>query len=79
MPGDNVTTSGIDGLTGGIFIGRIDPHPLYPQLSLVIWRLHNGEISLDALSPRMEVSGNINTHQRAHFIYRAIHPKKPTR
>lgn len=31
------------------------PHPLYPSLQLVIWRLHDGTWSHDALSPNQDV------------------------
>lgn len=36
------------------FIARC-PHPYYPGLDLVIWRLCDGELSLDALSPMQEL------------------------
>lgn len=36
------------------FIARC-PHPYYPGLNLVIWRLCDGEISLDALSAAQDV------------------------
>lgn len=36
------------------FIART-PHPYYPGLDLVIWRLCDGELSLDALHPMQEL------------------------
>jgi hypothetical protein len=49
-PGDLVTS------TPGrpVFIGAY-PHPVYHHLLLVIWRLSNGGVRLDALHPGDEV------------------------
>jgi hypothetical protein len=49
-PGDLVTS------TPGrpVFIGAY-PHPVYHHLVLVIWRLSNGSVRLDALHPGDEV------------------------
>lgn len=50
MPGDLVVSGGMS----GVFIHRGE-HPLYPPLMLVIWRLDDGTISLDALAANQEV------------------------
>lgn len=42
-------------MTSATFVGRIHQHPLYPDLSLVIWRLGDGTWSHDALHPDQEV------------------------
>jgi hypothetical protein len=49
QPGDLVYVAGMK--THGIFIARA-PHPEYPGLELVIWKLSDGSMSFDAL--RME-------------------------
>jgi hypothetical protein len=36
------------------FIGQ-SPHPRYPDLALVVWRMSDGSVSLDALSYDQEV------------------------
>jgi hypothetical protein len=41
------------------FIGRSD-HPLYETLALVVWRLQDGSISLDALDYMQEVGDRIS-------------------
>lgn len=43
-----------DGIT---FIGHITPHPFYPHLWMVIWRMPNGNVSMDALNPLQEIQG----------------------
>jgi hypothetical protein len=43
----------------GTFIGRSD-HPIYPRLSLVVWRLDDGSVSLDALDP-IQVVGEVTS------------------
>jgi hypothetical protein len=46
IPGDLV-----EGLTGAAtFVGQL-PHPLYPGLQMVIWRMPDRSWSHDALSP----------------------------
>jgi hypothetical protein len=56
IPGDVVTNPSIDGAVRGVFIARV-PHPDYPALMLVIWRLDDASFpwSFDALDPRQEV------------------------
>lgn len=43
----------------GAFIGQIQVHPVYPELSLVIWRLANGVYSFDALRRKQEIPGRL--------------------
>jgi hypothetical protein len=45
----------IPSLGRSVFVGMISPHPLYPDLALVIWRMDNGTWSLDALLPGLEL------------------------
>jgi hypothetical protein len=54
-PGDVV--EGPLGMGLATFIGAM-PHPLYGGLQLVIWRMANGSVSFDALSPYQYV-GNV--------------------
>lgn len=55
QPGDKVRIADQE----GIFIASVSPHPLYPQLWMVIWRMIGGRIqdrwSHDALSPLQDV------------------------
>lgn len=53
---------------GAIVAATVTGHPLYERLALVVWRLHDGTWSLDALSWDQDV-GEINpptnlTHRR---------------
>jgi len=48
-----------------VFIGRSD-HPMYPGLALVVWRLDNGGVSLDALSP-LQVVGDVISGPSGHL------------
>lgn len=50
QPGDLVT----NGDMTAVFIARAK-HPVWPVLTLVVWRLQDGTISLDALSAIQEV------------------------
>lgn len=43
----------------GVFIGQIVTHPVYPELSLVVWRLANGTYSFDALPLKQEIPGRL--------------------
>lgn len=52
LPGDLVHVFGIT--LSGIFIAKA-PHPDYPGLMLVIWRLSDGELSFDALLPDQDI------------------------
>lgn len=70
-PGDKVT---MDDDRWGVLITSTFPHPLHANLGLYVWRLQDGEISLDALHPLMEVQGMVDSSQREHHIYRAIFP-----
>lgn len=49
-PGDLVVNGGAE----AVFIARTQ-HPVWPVLQLVIWRLGDGTVSLDALSADQEV------------------------
>lgn len=52
MPGDIVA----DPLGGEhVFVARVPHHPLWPQLSMVIWKLADGTWSHDALDPHQDV------------------------
>lgn len=70
-PGDRVS---MENGSGAVFIAKAMPHPMYPLLGLFIWRLDDGEISLDALSPMMEVPGQVDSSQREYWINKAIFP-----
>lgn len=50
-PGDEVHNGG----DSAVFLGTVRPHPLFPPLWMVIWRLPGGMISLDALDPNQHV------------------------
>lgn len=50
VPGDRVTLAG----ESAVFITQA-VHPVWPVLHLVIWRLGDGTVSLDALSVDQEV------------------------
>lgn len=68
-PGDLVELMEVQ----SILIARVDPHPLYPGLSLFIWRItEDGSISLDALDPRMEMMAGTKLHSGNH-IREGIH------
>jgi hypothetical protein len=58
-PGDKTRLMGPDGTQEAIFISSVSPHPLHPQLWLVVWRMIGGRIqdrwSHDALSPMQDV------------------------
>jgi hypothetical protein len=52
-PGDQVVIEGFKECT---FIGRIDPHPLYPHLWMAIWRDNKtAEWYHDALNPMQDI------------------------
>lgn len=50
LPGDEVELGG----QRAVFIAAV-PHPCWPRLRLVIWRLDDGSWSLDALAARQDV------------------------
>jgi hypothetical protein len=52
-PGDVVEQAGQEGLPA-TFIIRTE-HPIWPKLSLVVWKLWDGSWSFDALSDAQEV------------------------
>lgn len=41
------------------------PHPLYQGFTLVVWRLSDGTVSFDALSPRQEVGDEVLGDRKA--------------
>jgi hypothetical protein len=53
-PGDSVTLRWHDGPRTAVFVAQT-PHPIWSHLQLVIWRLHDGSWSLDALDPAQDV------------------------
>jgi hypothetical protein len=63
-PGDRVAMMG----RVGIFIGIVDPHPLFPNVSMVIWWMpkektwYHDALSIYADMP-MEVDGTSNRQQ----------------
>lgn len=57
-PGDEVIFGG-----GRATFVATEPHPKYPSLRLVIWRLDDGSWSLDALDP-WQVVGTIDLDMR---------------
>jgi hypothetical protein len=68
-PGDVL----VDVFGTGIVIAVVHPHPLYPGLSLVIWWLPGEKRhSFDALSPRQELGGELDTTSRELSFRRAI-------
>ena len=69
-PGDLVTSGG----ASAVCIARTR-HPLYPEFALVIWRLEDGTISLDALAPWQEVGelAPASAAERLERLERAIH------
>lgn len=76
-PGDKMTQP--DG-SWGILIAKVFPHPLYLNLGLFIWRLHDGTISLDALNPHMVIDPlTVNNRFRAHHLKEAIFPIRKVR
>ena len=38
-----------------VFVAQVDPHPIWPYLRLVIWRMGDGSWSHDALDARQDV------------------------
>ncbi|GAA1401861.1 hypothetical protein GCM10009613_60900 [Pseudonocardia kongjuensis] len=53
------------------------PHPVYPALALVVWRMGDGRLSLDALDPEQhDVTGSVvveqSEDQRLESLRRAI-------
>lgn len=56
-PGDVIHLPGEDGTA--TFIIAHSPHPLYPHLWLVIWRLSNGTYSFDALAWNQDVGERV--------------------
>lgn len=72
--GDKISYSDIDNL-GGIYIGTITPHPIYPALSLVIWWMPKEKrYSFDALNPQFAIPGNpeVDTTNRDANLREAI-------
>jgi hypothetical protein len=69
-PGDLVK---ISGLGKSIFIGRVPQHPLYPNLSLVIWWLeHEKRYGFDALDPGQQIDATVDSSNRIGNFRRAI-------
>lgn len=52
LPGD---VHRLGGGRWGVHVAQL-PHPLYPALRLVIWRLSDGTHSFDALDPRLALA-----------------------
>lgn len=74
VPGDRIL--GVD-IGESTFIGRIDPHPLYANLVMVIWWLDHPEYrwSFDALAPGQVVLFNhtLDSTDREGALRRALH------
>jgi hypothetical protein len=64
--GDLVTNGGMS----AVHITHIE-HPAWPVLQLVVWRLQDGTLSLDALSPDQEV-GDVTAATLAERIDRLV-------
>lgn len=73
-PGDKVEVVGME---SPVFIGVISPHPMshynasFKHLWLVIWRMDNGEVSFDALSPMQNV-GKLSESATPGVLTRAL-------
>lgn len=67
-PGDKTRLMGPGGVQEAIFISTVSPHPLYPQLWMVIWRVIGGRIhdrwSHDALNPLQDVGEVVEPRTR---------------
>lgn len=74
-PGDVV--DGPAGMGSATFIAAC-PHPFYPGLMLVIWRMDDGSISLDALRESQDVGqARLTTiTQRWDALRDALHPQE---
>lgn len=60
QPGDVVIMEpGAGPHSWGVFIAQVAVHPIYPELSLVVWRLANGVYSFDALRHKQEIPGRL--------------------
>lgn len=55
FPGDEVQIAG----TSAVFVASSSPHPLFPALTLVVWRLDDGSWSHDALSVLQDVGTRV--------------------
>jgi hypothetical protein len=53
-PGDLVTLPSHTGPRSAVYVTQAQ-HPIWPNLQLVIWRLHDGSWSLDALDTNQDV------------------------
>ena len=62
-PGDVVTY----GDETAIYICGLPVHPLFPNVSLVVWQLSDGCYSFDALSPLMVIPGEYQGNDLAHL------------
>ena len=62
-------------IEGNTFMAQVR-HPLYLGFQLVVWRLTDGELSLDALSPIQEVGEPqpFNKTELADNLRKAFHP-----
>jgi len=72
-PGDRIDMPAVG--MSAVFIAQC-PHPVWSHLQLVVWRLSNGEMSLDALAAGQVVQGvldrTVNPVERIERIKRAI-------
>jgi len=68
VPGDEVEAFGVT----SVFIGIITLHPIWPSLSLVVWRMGDGSYSLDALYIGTELPGTVDTTNRLANLRRAL-------
>jgi hypothetical protein len=54
IPGQRVTLTGLFGGRAATFVARTE-HPIWPSLQLVIWWLHDGAWSHDALHAQQDL------------------------
>lgn len=73
MPGMEISIPGFPSRPPAIFIARCN-HPYYEGLQLVIWRLADGTISLDALNVMQDVgtAGESTPTERRDNLHRAL-------
>lgn len=79
IPGDKLTMPlGVNGPESGIFVGVVDPHPLYPNnFWLVIWwMVERKQWSMDALVPDQMLPGVVERDKRKANLRQALGPNR---
>lgn len=74
IPGDKLTMPTAEGRENGIFVGSINPHPVYPNnFWLVIWWIvERKEYSFDALVPDQMLPGVVDRDKRKANLRKAL-------